>query len=84
MFGLQKIIESPTHATCTSLIDHICKLALVCIFHNIVSLMRVYLTITLSTALEKLIETTQGVHKHIGFYSFEKYTVDAKIMLSKN
>ena len=39
--------------------------------------MLVYLTINLSTVQEKLIKSKQGVHKHITFRSFKKYTVDA-------
>ena len=39
--------------------------------------MRMYMTITLSTALEKLIESIQGVHKHRGFWSFKTCTADA-------
>ena len=39
--------------------------------------MLVYLTIGLSTVQEKLIKSKWGVHKHIIFRSFKKYTVDA-------
>ena len=42
-----------------------------------VSLMLVYLTIGLSTVQEKLIKSKWGVHKHIIFRLFKKYTVDA-------
>ena len=39
--------------------------------------MLLYLTINLSTEQEKLIKSKRGVHKHITFCSFKKYTVDA-------
>ena len=42
-----------------------------------VPLMLMYLTISLSTVQDKLMKSKRGVHKHITFRLFKKYTVDA-------
>ena len=60
MFGLQQIIESPTHTGCrsTSSIVHIRQVSTgLQISHQCVT------NANISTVLEKLIESTQGVHK---------------------
>ena len=79
MFGLKQIIKSPTCITCrnTSLIDH--SLA------SILSRVSQHGVINVSVSDHQLIYCTRkinkiktgGVHKHITFRSFKKYTVDA-------
>ena len=79
MFGLKQIIKSPTRITCrnTSLIDHILA--------SIPSRVSQHGVINVSVSDHQLIYCTRkinkiktgGVHKHITFRSFKKYTVDA-------
>ena len=79
MFGLKQIIKSPTRITCrnTSLIDHILA--------SIPSRVSQHGVINGSVSDHQLIYCarkidkikTGGVHKHITFRSFKKYTVDA-------
>ena len=79
MFGLKQIIKSPTRITCrnTSLIDHILA--------SIPPRVSQHGVIHVSVSDHKLIYykrkinkiKTWGVHKHITFRLFKKYTVDA-------
>ena len=78
MFGLKQIIRSPTRITCrnTSLIDHILA--------SIPSRVSQHGVINVSVSDHQLIYCTRkinkiktvGVHKHITFCSFKKYTLD--------
>ena len=79
MFGLKQIIKSPTCITCrnTSLIVHILA--------SISSWISQHGVINVSVSDHQLIYWTTkinrmktgGVHKHITFRSFKKYTADA-------
>ena len=79
MFGLTQMIKSPTRITCknTSLIDHILA--------SISSQVSQHGVINVSVSDHQLICYTRkinkiktgGVHKHITFHSFKKYTTDA-------
>ena len=78
MFGLKQIIKSPARVTCrnTSLIDHILA--------SIPSRVSQHGVINVSVSDHQLIYYTRkinkiktgGVHKHITFRSFKKYTTD--------
>ena len=79
MFGLKQILKSPTRITCrnTSLIDHISA--------SIPSRVPQHGVTNVSVSDNQLIYCTRkinkiktgGVHKHINFRSFKKYTFDA-------
>ena len=79
MFGLKQILKSPTRITCrnTSLIDHISA--------SIPSRVPQHGVTNVSVSDNQLIYCarkinkikTEGVHKHINFRSFKKYTFDA-------
>ena len=79
MFGLKQILKSPTRITCrnTSLIYHISA--------SIPSRVPQHGVTNVSVSDNQLIYCTRkinkiktgGVHKHINFRSFKKYTFDA-------
>ena len=83
MFGLEQITNSPTCITCknTSLIDYISasipsRISQHGVVHVSVSDNQlIYCIRKINTINTKLI--TGGMHKHITFHSFKKYTVDA-------
>ena len=79
MFGSKQTIKSPTRITCrnTFLIDHIVASTASRISqHSVINVsLSDHQLICCTRKITKI--KTRGVHKHITFCSFKKYTVDA-------